>query len=71
MADQVENRSNFRVLTLIDEYTRQCKAVHVAWNIRGVDVITVVEAAMESFGVPEHIRSDNGPESKHRADSLP
>jgi putative transposase len=62
VADQTENGSNFRVLTLIDEYTRQWKAVHVAWNIRAVDVITVVEAAMERYGVPEHIRSDNGPE---------
>ena len=36
--------------------------MHVAWSIRAVDVITVVEAAMERFGVPEHLRSDNGPE---------
>ena len=50
------------MLTLIDEYTRQCLAIHVAWSIRAVDVITVVEAAMERYGVPEHIRSDNGPE---------
>ncbi len=62
MADQVDNGSNFRILTLIDEYTRQWLAVHVAWSIRAVDVITVVEAAMERYGVPAHIRSDNGPE---------
>jgi transposase InsO family protein len=49
-------------LTLIDEYTRRCLATHVAWSIRAVDVITVVEAAMERFGVPQHLRSDNGPE---------
>jgi transposase InsO family protein len=47
---------------LIDEHTRECLAVHGAWSIRAVDVITVVEAAMERFGVPEHLRSDNGPE---------
>src|SRR5690606_28148339 len=29
---------------------------------RAVDVITVVEAAFERYGVPEHLRSDNGPE---------
>jgi putative transposase len=50
------------VLTLLDEYTRECLAVHVAWSIRAADVITVVEAAMARFGVPEHLRSDNGPE---------
>jgi hypothetical protein len=42
---------------LIDEHTRECLAVHGAWSIRAVDVITVVEAAMERFGVPEHLRS--------------
>jgi putative transposase len=60
--DQTERGSKLRMLTLIDEYTRQCLAVHVAWSIRAVDVITVVEAAMERYGVPEHLRSDNGPE---------
>jgi transposase InsO family protein len=62
VADQTDNGSNIRLLTLIDEHTRQWLAVHVAWSIRAVDVITVVEAAMERYGVPEHIRSDNGPE---------
>lgn len=62
VADQTERGTCFRVLTLLDEYTRECLAVHVAWSIRAVDVITVVEAAMERFGVPEHLRSDNGPE---------
>lgn len=60
--DQTERGTRFRVLTLLDEYTRECLAVHVAWSIRAVDVITVVEAAMERFGVPTHLRSDNGPE---------
>lgn len=60
--DQTENGSKLWMLTLIDEYTRQCLAIHAAWSIRAVDVITVVEAAMERYGVPEHIRSDNGPE---------
>lgn len=60
--DQTENGTRFRVLTLMDEYTRECLAVHVDWSIRAVDVITVVEAAMARYGVPEHLRSDNGPE---------
>jgi transposase InsO family protein len=36
--------------------------MHVARSTRAVDVITVVAAAMERFGVPRHLRSDNGPE---------
>lgn len=60
--DQTENGTRFRILTLIDEYSRRCLAMHVAWSIRAVDVITVVEAAMQGYGKPERIRSDNGPE---------
>lgn len=60
--DQTERGTRFRVLTLMDEYTRECLAVHVAWSIRAVDVIRVVEAAMGRYGVPGHLRSDNGPE---------
>ena len=60
--DQTENGTRFRILTLIDEFTRECLAMHVAWSIRAVDVITVIEGAIERYGTPEHIRSDNGPE---------
>lgn len=60
--DQTENGTRFRVLTLIDEHTRECLAVHGDWSIRAVDVITVVEAAFERYGAPGHLRSDNGPE---------
>ena len=62
VADQTENGSSFRILTLLDEHTRQCLAIHPAWSIRAIDVITVVEAAIARYGVPEHLRSDNGPE---------
>ena len=62
VSDQTENGTGLRMLTLIDEYTRECLAIHVDWSIRAVDVITVVEAAMARYGVPEHLRSDNGPE---------
>jgi transposase InsO family protein len=60
--DQTENGSRFRILTLLDEHTRQSLAVHVAWSIRAVDVITVLEASIGRYGAPEHLRSDNGPE---------
>ena len=52
----------FRMLTLIDEYTRQCLAIYPAWSIRANDVIEVVTDAMKNYGQPEHLRSDNGPE---------
>ncbi|MGC1480269.1 MAG: DDE-type integrase/transposase/recombinase [Chthoniobacterales bacterium] len=60
--DQTEAGSRFRILTLIDEHTRECLATHAAWSIRAVDVIGVVEAAIARYRAPEHIRSDNGPD---------
>ena len=62
VADQTENGSCFRILTLLDEHTRQCLAIHPAGSIRAIDVIAVVEAAIARYGMPEHLRSDNGPE---------
>lgn len=62
VSDQVEGGSAFRILTLIDEHTRQCHATHVAWSIRAQDVLRVLAAAMRKHGTPQHIRSDNGPE---------
>lgn len=60
--DQTENGGRFRILTILDEHTRQSVAIHAAWSIRAVDVITVLEAAIARYGAPEHLRSDNGPE---------
>jgi len=55
-------RTRFRILTLLDEHTRECLAVQAAWSIRAVDAITVIEAAIERYGAPQHLRSDNGSE---------
>jgi len=60
--DQTENGTRFRILTLLDEHTRQCLAVHAGWSIPALAAITVIEAAIARYGAPEHLRSDNGPE---------
>jgi len=57
--DQTENASRFQILTLLDEHTRQSLAIHVAWSIRAVEGIAVLEPPSP---VMEHPRSDNGPE---------
>ena len=36
--------------------------MHIAWSVPAVDVITVIEGAIERYSTPEHIQSDNGPE---------
>lgn len=62
ITDQTANGSQFRILTMIDEYTRECLATHWGRSIRAADVIAVIEEAIERHGALEHIRSDNGPE---------
>ena len=56
-----------RLLTVIDEYTRECLAIRAGRSIRSSDVIETVARLMTARGVPEHIRSDNGPEFTARA----
>jgi putative transposase len=52
----------FRVLTLIDEYTRKCLALRVGRRLNSYDLIETLADLMLLQGIPEHIRSDNGPE---------
>ena len=51
-----------RLLTLIDEYSRKCLALRVARRLNSYDLIETLADVMLVHGVPEHIRSDNGPE---------
>ena len=56
-----------RLLTVIDEYTRKCLAIRADRSIRSADVIETLSELMMIRGVPDHIRSDNGPEFTARA----
>ncbi|WP_096674243.1 IS3 family transposase [Polynucleobacter meluiroseus] len=51
-----------RMLTMIDEYTRKCLTIHCARRIGSVQVIEQLANAMMIHGIPQYIRSDNGPE---------
>jgi putative transposase len=51
-----------RILVLIDEYTRECLALRVERRLNSLDVIDTLADVMLQRGIPEHIRSDNGPE---------
>ena len=51
-----------RMLNLIDEYTRECLAIHPRRRLNSGNVIDVLADAMIERGIPEYIRSDNGPE---------
>ncbi len=53
---------SFRMLTLIDEFTRECLAIDVARKLNHDDVLERLTWLMVTRGVPDHIRSDNGSE---------
>jgi len=61
MARTADGRA-FRILTMIDEYTRECLAMLVNRRITSRDVIDQLFQLFVLRGIPEHIRSDNGPE---------
>ena len=58
-----------RFLNLIDEYTRECLAIDVGRRIDSNQVIEMLAEAMIGHGIPEYIRSDNGPEFGDARDS--
>lgn len=59
---QTHDGRRIRLMTLIDEFSRKCLAIRVARRINAIGVIETLADAMLMNGVPEHIRSDNGPE---------
>ena len=52
----------FKMLTILDEYTRECLAILVDRRITSQDVIDQLFQLIIFRGIPEHIRSDNGSE---------
>ena len=60
--DRTDDGRPIKLMVVIDEYTRQCLAIHTARRIRAKDAIDVFADLMEIHGIPEHIRADNGPE---------
>jgi len=67
MAARTQDGRAFRILTILDEYTRECLSITVARRITSQEVIDQLAELFLERGVPEHIRSDNGPEFTARA----
>jgi putative transposase len=64
--DFVQSRTHdgrsFRMLTVLDEYTRECLAIDVARRLTSEDVLERLSDLFIGRGVPAYLRSDNGPE---------
>ena len=67
MTERTADGRGFRTLNLIDEYSRECLCILVARHITSDDVIEVLSTLFITVGIPEYIRSDNGPELTAKA----
>src|SRR5262249_29574135 len=62
IADRTAEGGTLKWLTLVDEYTRECLALHVGRAVNGADVRRVLARVVGRRGAPTRLRSDNGSE---------
>jgi putative transposase len=68
VADNLFDGRKIRALTLVDNFSRQCLAIHVGQSLKGEDVVAVVTRLQQVLGlVPERIQVDNGSEYSSKA----
>ena len=60
--DQTADGRRLKILPIVDEYTRECVVMLVGRRLTARDVIGALGQAAQGRGMPEHLRSDNGPE---------
>ena len=65
--DRTADGRPLRMLAIVDEHTRECLAIDVARRLNSQDVLARLAELCVARGVPEHIRSDNGPEFAAKA----
>lgn len=63
VADQLFDGRRFRALTVVDNYSRKCLAIHVGQSIKGADVTDIMQDISQRHGqTPDRIQADNGSE---------
>jgi len=67
MIDRTADGRAFKILTILDEFTRESLSIKVNRRISSQDVIEELFNLFVFRGIPEHVRSDNGPEFTARA----
>ena len=65
--DRTKDGRAFRMLTVIDEYSRECLAIVTKRKLKSGDVLEALEDLFIKHGMPDHIRSDNGAEFTAKA----
>ena len=68
VSDQLAEGRSFRILTMVDQYTRECRGLTVDRSMSGAKVVEALKGAiLESGGAPQSITCDNGSEFAGRA----
>ena len=67
VSERTERGGQLRMLSVVDEYTRECLTIEVARRFTGRKVVEVLDELFRQRGRPEYLRSDNGPEFAARA----
>ncbi len=62
MSDRLTNGRPFRILTVVDQYTRACPLLLADTSIGGSKVVAALTKAAAGIGLPQTITVDNGPE---------
>ncbi len=62
VSDRTVDGRPLKMLTVIDEYTRECLAIDVKRRMRSIHVLERMADLFMTHGTPKYIRSDNGPE---------
>ena len=66
MSDQLYSGRSIRLLTIVDNYSRESLALQVGFRLGGNDVVQVLNQLIAERGIPDSIRLDNGPEFTSR-----
>ena len=70
VADQLQDGTRFRALTMLDVYTRESVAIEVGQRLKGDDVVRVLNRMKQQRGVPKVLFCDNGSEFTSQAMDL-
>ncbi len=66
VTDHLEDGRRFRMLTVVDIYTRECMAIEVGRRLTGEDVVAVLDRIRVAHGTPRRVFCDNGSEFSGR-----
>ncbi len=67
LKDRLENGRAFRILTLVDQYTRECPVLEAGLSLTGSAVVACLQKVATQWSLPVSITVDNGSESGGRA----